>query len=929
MLRPSLTFRSGNVIYVVAVTVLVLSGLDRSHHVAAQCRLCGDAPMLNPDGVLTTRQGQTGTCGLLEQNVVHLPETGTACQNLQALALTPCQCAGWNSTSTTSNATTTEEFVCSICRGGEIGNPNGLVVSTTGQPTRCSVLHANRQSISEAACPRIQAFALAACECTAPPQEQDEEGGETTGDNSMAVDQDVGCPICGVGGVVGNPNGLVTNNRGQTARCATLEANQDSVPPNTCDILQALARDPCECYQALDENTEDLGGVPTSTVAPNASFPDLSEVELCSICGEGVMTIPEGIVTNPQGRAARCDVMQANAAAIPENACEQVQAMSREPCGCSRVVNIDPVNPQQNQTQGTQGSSTNVTTDVGNSGTGDINGTSSSAFVCPICGDGVMNNPDGIVVTRQGQAARCSALNANADTIPESACPNIQSLASLPCDCVEPASLVNGTQPGATNGNGEGGEQGPFICNVCGDNQSIRDPDRRIVTSMGMYTCSNAHTAGLIGAIPEEHCESIRISVSQECGCVADGPTQAPTEEPYMCSICSDGRVATNLEGVIDVLLTSLGTSGLTCGQYEIAASRGRVQEDECAAIQAVSESPCGCKVPEPDPTPAPTGFVCPICGAGMEVGFPEGEVTLPNSQRMSCGDLLMRAEMNIIQPTQCTQIQPFVREACACVEAVQPDPTFAPTAFECNICGDGRLATNLDGVVVIPTQPDRTCADLMVAASIGNINPSQCTLLHPFTQSPCRCINDDSTVPSDMPSFTPTGPTISPAPTSIMEREDCYASLKEIHEIEREVKDTSAKRKYILCPGRTFHMGVWTEDGRIKDGEPFIALRPNAVYQCGEDGSRQNNCVLRGGDFGLASYYGVFGGLYESVEGVEIRGLTFESQNMFSVLLKAAGDISFIGCAFKVSQVSYRRINAYDLVSTIKIVKCPSLYHQ
>jgi hypothetical protein len=131
--------------------------------------------------------------------------------------------------------------------------------------------------------------------------------------------------------------------------------------------------------------------------------------------------------------------------------------------------------------------------------------------------------------------------------------------------------------------------------------------------------------------------------------------------------------------------------------------------------------------------------------------------------------------------------------------------------------------------------------------------------------------------------------------------RDDCFADLGEIHEMEKNVEDTSVKRKYILCPHKTHSMGIWSEEGEIKDGEPFLALRPNVIYQCGEDGSRMNNCVLKGGDFGLASYYGVLPGIYETVPGVEIRGLTFESQNMFSVLLQAAGDITFIGCAFKV----------------------------
>jgi len=207
---------------------------------------------------------------------------------------------------------------------------------------------------------------------------------------------------------------------------------------------------------------------------------------------------------------------------------------------------------------------------------------------------------------------------------------------------------------------------------------------------------------------------------------------------------------------------------------------------------------------------------------------------------------------------------------------------------------------TNPDGVVVIPTQPDRTCAELLYAASIGNINPNQCLLLHPFVLTPCGCVDEYSEWPSDAPSLTPTAPTISPAPTSIMMRQDCFADLGEIYTMEKNVEDTAVKRKYVLCPGRTFQLGTWTEEGGITDGEPFLALRPNVIYQCGEDGSRMNNCILRGGDFGLASYYGVLDGIYETVDGVEIRGLTFESQNIFSVLLQAAGDITFVGCAFK-----------------------------
>jgi hypothetical protein len=339
---------------------------------------------------------------------------------------------------------------------------------------------------------------------------------------------------------------------------------------------------------------------------------------------------------------------------------------------------------------------------------------------------------------------------------------------------------------------------------------------------------------------------------------------------------------------------------GITCGQYEAAAAAGGFAEDDCPILQEAAQEVCGCKATPPVPSPAPTPYMCPICGEGRIIGLPDAEVVLPNTQRMTCAGLYERSLLGIIQETQCTQIQPFVRESCGCMDYV-PDPTEAPTVFECPICGDGLRVTNPDGVVVIPTQPDRTCAELLYAASVGNINPNQCRLLHPFVLTPCGCVDDYTEAPTEFPTISPTAPTISPAPSSILMRDDCFADLGEIHEMEKNVEDTSVKRKYILCPHKTHSMGIWSEEGEIKDGEPFLALRPNVIYQCGEDGSRMNNCVLKGGDFGLASYYGVLPGIYETVPGVEIRGLTFESQNMFSVLLQAAGDITFIGCAFKV----------------------------
>jgi hypothetical protein len=141
----------------------------------------------------------------------------------------------------------------------------------------------------------------------------------------------------------------------------------------------------------------------------------------------------------------------------------------------------------------------------------------------------------------------------------------------------------------------------------------------------------------------------------------------------------------------------------------EALAAQGDLDDDKCASTQQLSGVPCGCMNRPSSPTTAPASFVCPICGEGMVIGFPDGEVVLPNQQRMSSAAVQQRADMGIIQETQCIQIQPFVRESCDClgVEMVPTPPTASPTAYECHICGEGLRVTKPDGVVVIPTQPD------------------------------------------------------------------------------------------------------------------------------------------------------------------------------------------------------------------------------
>ena len=236
------------------------------------------------------------------------------------------------------------------------------------------------------------------------------------------------------------------------------------------------------------------------------------------------------------------------------------------------------------------------------------------------------------------------------------------------------------------------------------------------------------------------------------------------------------------------------------------------------------------------------------------------------------------------------------------------------PTEYNCDICGEGMEIRNPEGIVKVPNKQDNSCSYLQFVVNTENWNKEQCDVLRPFVQEPCRCspismeeriLDEDSAMPSDAPSMVPTSLSVvqTSPPTKMVSHEKCFDDLKEIYDLEKAIEDTTHRRKYILCPGKKFYIGYLESNGEIIDGQPFLMLRPNVIYQCGDDGSRANDCILSAGDIALASYYGVYDGIYETVDNVVIQGLTFSSQELFATILEAAGDVKFIDCLFKVSR--------------------------
>jgi hypothetical protein len=220
---------------------------------------------------------------------------------------------------------------------------------------------------------------------------------------------------------------------------------------------------------------------------------------------------------------------------------------------------------------------------------------------------------------------------------------------------------------------------------------------------------------------------------------------------------------------------------------------------------------------------------------------------------------------------------------------------TAAPTQlFRCSICGDGSVPLNMEGVVKVP-DGNITCEDLGFAAMVGNITSEECDQLIPLTQESCGCVQAPTGAPTITwsPTSTPTlHPTFGPVP-------DCFLDLDDLTERELAVQDTSIPRLYKLCANNDFVMGRNNENGPgyIGGFSPF-SPRPNAIYQCGDNGLSSDNCVFTDGSFQLISFAISF---FEAQTNVTFKGITFEAGYQGSMILANPGDITFDDCIIRV----------------------------
>jgi len=224
---------------------------------------------------------------------------------------------------------------------------------------------------------------------------------------------------------------------------------------------------------------------------------------------------------------------------------------------------------------------------------------------CNLCGvGGTITIPDAILEIPGAEAPlTCAEAQAQAATlVPANLCPVAATLASDLCGC-------------------EGGEIPELgTCNVCGEGNTLTNPDGEIVVALldppTPLSCSELELVA--GTLDEQLCSFLPGVTGEPCGCVdSDGAPVIVSE----CNICGEGNVITIPDGLIS----------LPTGEVEGEASCQEVQElggnlippDFCPFISALTAVPCGCApegeveppalsdapspIPGPDATDAPT----------------------------------------------------------------------------------------------------------------------------------------------------------------------------------------------------------------------------------------------------------------------------------------------------------------------------------
>ena len=157
--------------------------------------------------------------------------------------------------------------------------------------------------------------------------------------------------------------------------------------------------------------------------------------------------------------------------------------------------------------------------------------------------------------------------------------------------------------------------------------------------------------------------------------------------------------------------------------------------------------------------------------------------------------------------------------------------------------------------------------------------------------------VTDDMMGNMTVPTQAPTVPTFPPSTA-----DGCYTTLDAVYALISDDDKLFQQKRFVICPGSVMEVGFLVPGVGIDQGQAPLIPRSNTEFTCGEDGKSDNNCIIKGGDFGLIAVP-VFFRQDLSINNVQIKGFTFEGQVQYAAFVASAGDIAFIDCIIRVRQ--------------------------
>ena len=331
----------------------------------------------------------------------------------------------------------------------------------------------------------------------------------------------------------------------------------------SCDVYAFLDGN---CYNFDCGNTVLAGNGRGSMAGNTCSLPahsvglylDTFGCPPCYLCGDDRVMMDPASTLEIFNITYQCAYVQdvALQGFFTVDSCNYFARIANEPCGCSEPVTpTDPVMP----TEPVMPSETVMPTDMvmpsmaGNetddvemtldmetddfSGelpeeeTDDFSGEiPEEGTECNICPGGVAD-PDGIIVMPGGEETSCSEADAaglNGSIGGAESCEIFQEMAAGPC-CGAPVDVVIDKQIVESEAPKDD------FCSICGPNKTHTDDTNFVsVPTQGIYSCRELIAMSHNGTLDENGiCVLVQLSAQTPCGCVADGPTEAP-DDPTM-----------------------------------------------------------------------------------------------------------------------------------------------------------------------------------------------------------------------------------------------------------------------------------------------------------------------------------------------------------------------------------------------------------